>query len=455
VRIWIALAAAAMFVLAWGEVSALEPHRETGILQINPPTPYIRYSPAHVPRGRVLVVHGLDVSKEVMQLISAALADGGFEVYAIDLPGHGDSPVPFDATIAEKAIRNVLAQVGDDSIVLGHSLGAALLLDLSDDQHFTTMVLLSPPPIPIADIRAKRTLVISGAFDVGRIREFAPLIANAGQNTEWWQLQWGGHSSSIFNPIHIRHIVDWLGGDGSNTRTLARLVWITMLFISGAVVGIGLMPGRDLKETPVSMPTALVRYVAACCVSVLILKVAVPMAWLHLFATDYLVSFLLLTGLALWVQQRNSLRLRPAAILKAAAAAAFVIVVLGLIAGSHILHITLANRRWWRLPWIALAGLPLLLFDELTIRTIYPRWKSIGVALITRALLWAFLLTGVLLLNRNDAFLVLIAHLMVLFWILLWFATGVVHRHTEDPFAAALFAALVQGWAFAAWFVTI
>jgi len=454
VRIWIALAAA-MFLFAWAEVFALEPQRESGILQISPPTPYLRYVPANGLRGRVLVVHGLDVSKEVMQFISAALADGGFEVYAIDLPGHGDSPAPFDTALAEQAIRNALAQIGDDSIVLGHSLGAGLLLDLSGDHYFSAMVLLSPPPIPMADIRAKRTLVVSGAFDVGRIREFTPMVTNAGQNIESWQLAWGGHSSSIFNPIHIQHIVDWLGGDGGKTRTLARLIWITVMFISGAVVGIGLMPGKDLQEKPVFIPTALVRYVAACCVAILILKVIAPLAWLHLFATDYLVSFLLLTGLVLWVQQRNSLRLSPAAILKASAAAAFVIVVFGFIAGSHVLHITLSNRRWWRLPWLTLAGLPLLISDELTTRAIYPRWKSIGVALITRALLWAFLLIGVLLLNRHDAFLVLIAHLMALFWILLWFATGVVHRHTQDPFAAALFASLVQGWAFAAWFVTM
>ena len=186
----------------------------------------------------------------------------------------------------------------------------------------------------------------------------------------------------------------------------------------------------------------------------LLLKLVVPLAWLRLFATDYLVSFTLLTGLVLLVQQRKAPRLNAIAILKAAAAAAFVIVVFGLIGGSHVLHVTLSNR-WWRLPWITLAGLPLFLSDEMTIRTIYPRWKSLGVALITRVLLWAFVVSGVLLLNRNDAFLVLIAHLMALFWIVLWFATDVVYRHTQDPFAAAVFAALVQGWAFSAWFVTI
>ena len=147
--------------------------------------------------------------------------------------------------------------------------------------------------------------------------------------------------------------------------------------------------------------------------------------------------------------------MNPTAILKAAAAATFVIVVFGFIAGSHILHTALSNGRWWRFPCIVLAGLPLFTFDELSIRKIHPRWKSIGVALITRALLWAFLIVGVLILNREAAFLALISHLIVLFWLALWFATNVVYRHTRDPLAAAFCAALVQGWAFAAWFVTI
>ena len=138
--------------------------------------------------------------------------------------------------------------------------------------------------------------------------------------------------------------------------------------------------------------------------------------------------------------------------MKAIAAAVFIIG-LGLIAAAPILHMSLSDGRWWRFPFIAAAGLPLFLFDETTIRKIHPQWVSIGMAVITRTVLWASLMTGVLLLNRDAAFLVLIAHLMVFFWIALWFGAYVVHRHTQDSFAAALFAALVQGWAFAAWFV--
>jgi hypothetical protein len=55
--------------------------------------------------------------------------------------------------------------------------------------------------------------------------------------------------------------------------------------------------------------------------------------------------------------------------------------------------------------------------------------------------------------NRQAAFLLLLTHLIILFWIFLWFAAGLVRRRT-DPFAAALFAAILQGWLFAALFIT-
>ena len=62
---------------------------------------------------------------------------------------------------------------------------------------------------------------------------------------------------------------------------------------------------------------------------------------------------------------------------------------------------------------------------------------------------------SVLLLNESRSFLVLIMHLIVVFWLVLWWLAGFVHRATAEPAAAALFAALVQGWAFSALFVTI
>jgi hypothetical protein len=186
---------------------------------------------------------------------------------------------------------------------------------------------------------------------------------------------------------------------------------------------------------------------------------------LNLFATDYLVGFLLLSGLVLILSLRfsesgDSTSLfhgfwSGKGVIRAVGAATFVIVIFGFVIGSRLVHTTLTDGRWWRFIVIVLAGLPLFVYDELITRRLVPNWPALATALITRGLFLAFLLTGVLTFNREKAFLVLIVPLIVGFWIGLWFVTGVVHRNTREPFSAALFAAIVQGWAFASVFVTI
>jgi pimeloyl-ACP methyl ester carboxylesterase len=459
VRIWIAAAAAAVFALAAGAYSRLQPASTTGILPTNPPTPYIHTYTTYdlgaqgdISRLRVLVVHGLDSSKDTMQLISEALTDSGFDVFNIDLPGHGDSTVRFDAALARETLRAVVEQL-KPGIVLGHSMGAGLLLDLAGDQHFSTMVLLSPPPISVSEIQADRVLLITGAYDIGRVRQFAARTNDLGSpHIEWWNLRWAGHSSAIFNPVHVRRIVEWLGGDATKVRTASRLIAIAAMLICAVVFGVTALPGRKIEIRTMPLPLTIVRYIAAAGAAILILRFFVPLAWLRLFATDYMISFLFLAGLILWIQLPRRPELHFANLVQATAAATFIISI-GLIAAAPILHMSLSDGRWWRFPFIAAASLPLFLFDETTIRRIHPLRLSNTMAVITRAVLWAGLITGVLLLNRDVAFLVLIAHLMVFFWIALWFGAYVVHRHTQDPFAAALFAALVQGWCFAAWFI--
>jgi pimeloyl-ACP methyl ester carboxylesterase len=390
-----------------------------------------------------------------MRLLSNALADGGFDVYNIDLPGHGTSSKPFEASLARDTIRAVAAQIQPD-IVLGHSLGAGLLLDLAGDQHFSTMVLLSPPPIAVREIRADRVLVTTGAWEIERIREFAPLIKDLGDpRIEWWNLQWAGHSAAIVNPVHLARIVQWLNGTAQIPRTWGRLIAVAVMLVAAITLGIALIPGHPIKPALIPIPATLVRLIAACTAATVILRFNIPLAWLRLFATDYLISFVFLTGVVLWLLAPRWPEITLANTATAVAAAAFTIGVVGLIAASPVLHMSLSNGRWWRFPFIAAASFPLFFFDEHTIRKIHPRWLSLATAIVTKVLLWAFLIAGVLLLNRSAAFLFMIAHLMVFFWLALWFGASVVHRHTQDAFAAALFAALVQGWAFAAWFVLI
>ncbi len=462
-RLGVQLLAVVIFGLAWIQSSALEPKYESGVLPIDPPTPYIHYFGPSSPPGRILVVHGLDVSKETMHLISAALADGGFEVYNIDLPGHGDSTARFQTDLAEQAISRAKVFLGEKTIVLGHSLGAGLLLDLAANEHFSKMVLLSPPPLSIAEIRADRVLIVTGKIDIPRIRRFVPIAADIGESkVESWLLPWGAHSAPIFNPVHIRHIVEWLGGDGPRTRTGTRILWIVLMLGAAVLFGVSFLPGRKSQSIEVPINKVLIVYVIAFSSALFVLKFVRPLSWLRLFATDYLVGFLLIGGLVLLslcvsavptVINHKETEKGPRRFFSVVIAAAFVIAIPGLLIASQVIHMSLSGGRWWRFPIIMLLGIPLFLSDELTIRRIQPRWKSDTIALLTRGLLLAFILTGVLTFNRENDFLVLIVPLIVIFWIALWLAAGVVHRNTHSPIAAAFFSALVQGWAFAAWFV--
>jgi pimeloyl-ACP methyl ester carboxylesterase len=507
-RLWLQLLAAAIFLLAFKQSSALGPKTESGILPIDPPTPYIRFFSGEPPKGKVLVIHGLDASKEVMQFISKAFADGGFEVYAIDLPGHGDASAGFQIDLAEQTIRNARTHLGDIDIVLGHSLGAGLLLDLAETERFSTLVLLSPPPLPISEIHADHVLIATGAIDIPRIRSFAPVAADiAGHHVESWILPWGAHAAPILNPIYVNRIVDWAGGTGGSTRTAERMMWLAVMFVAAVGFGAAALPGRSREARVSPVRDTLIRYILASGAALAVLKFINPLHWLRLFATDYLIGFVFVAGLTLlagWALHKKSqagqspprpgrgvataagrfvqesqlldqqhpgasrrsssaeegtsthnLTLRANAYFVAAIASVFVIVVLGFVVSSQALHMSLSAGRWWRFPCIVLAGLPLFISDELMIRGTQSRAKSLVLGIATRALFLAFMLTGVLLLDRRNAFLVMIAPLIAVFWIGLWLATGVVHRHTRSPVAAALFAATVQGWGFAAWFVTI
>jgi hypothetical protein len=236
------------------------------------------------------------------------------------------------------------------------------------------------------------------------------------------------------------------------------MFWLATMFSGAVAFGVALIPGRSVEPVKTPVAEVLVCYVVACGISLVMLKIVNPVAWIRLFVTDYLIGFLFITGCVLLGARAKARDYITASnltgLLKGLAAAAFVVVVLGKIVSSHVLHASLSDGRWWRFPFIVLAGLPLFLSDELFIRRLHPRWKSAAIAILTRILLLAFLLTGALSLNREDAFLVLIAPLVAALWLALWFAAGVVHRYTQDPIAAAVFAAIVQGWAFAVWFVT-
>ena len=171
VRLLLAVVLILVLIGAAVAYERLPGQRESGTFDTSPPTPYFRYTPAGSSRGRILAVHGLNASKNVLNILAYALSDAGFEVFSIDMPGHGDSATAFNAMRARDAVDQVFERLAPDT-VLGHSLGGSLLLDVMHERHVKNMVLFSPAPVPLESIQADRMLVLVGQFDPPRLRSF-------------------------------------------------------------------------------------------------------------------------------------------------------------------------------------------------------------------------------------------------------------------------------------------
>src|SRR5262249_15694215 len=121
--------------------------------------------------------------------------------------------------------------------------------------------------------------------------------------------------------------------------------------------------GLSIPDLPDILFTDLiVLYVVAGGAACLLSGVIVVTRWLQLFATDYLIGFLLIAGLVVCLR-RPWFQFAKEPLLRAVLAAIYVIVVPGFLVFSQFAHMTLSDGRWWRFPIIAAAGLPLFLAD--------------------------------------------------------------------------------------------
>jgi hypothetical protein len=464
VRRLLAIGLLLTFVAAAAAYSRLPGTREAGVFDVEPPTPYFHYSNGGQPRRRLLVVHGLGGNKDMLNLLGYGLADAGIDVYSIDLPGHGSSSRPFNAVGAEEVVRQVFHRLGPDTNVLGHSLGATLALDLAHEEHIENLVLFSPAPIPVETILSPRILMFQGEADLAPILAFTPeLRAKAGAPMEFHEVAGAGHTSAPSDAAVIAQVAAWLGGDTTTLHTSTRQSLLLVMLATSAAFGIVLLQSIP-KPVSATKPATLegktfIAYIGAAATAATALAFIPVAGWLGLLASDDLMGFVALTGLFLCVfalpagaLRRSFQSLGP--VLVAMAAVVYIIAVPLRLVISEYMQLRLTGERQLLFAAMTALALPLFLADELLIRPIRPKWKAVLAMLLTRTLLGAIAFSGALHWGRGSLFLGLMMDSVIYFWIGLWFVGSLVHWRTKDPLATALFMATLQGWLFAALFVT-
>jgi pimeloyl-ACP methyl ester carboxylesterase len=128
-----------------------------------------------------VLIHGLDSSRETWCGTLATLASRGYPAVALDLRGHGESPLgPIDDFSAESLALDVLAAIRSfrfekGAVLVGHSMGGRVAMRAAalDAAAAAPERLLSSVVIEDMDVRARRPVAPPSAAEAEALGRFA------------------------------------------------------------------------------------------------------------------------------------------------------------------------------------------------------------------------------------------------------------------------------------------
>ncbi|HEX4942795.1 MAG TPA: alpha/beta hydrolase [Usitatibacteraceae bacterium] len=160
----------------------------------------------------VVFVHGAALDHSVWQWQSRHLANHGFSVLAVDLPGHGRSPGTLRTSVealADWVAAFIEAACVDQAHVVGHSMGSLVALDtaLRHPQRVAKLVLLGasvPMPVGEAFLAAAKD-DSPAAFDMQTVWGHARLSALAASPVPGASLAMAGRWLTARSHAGVQH----------------------------------------------------------------------------------------------------------------------------------------------------------------------------------------------------------------------------------------------------------
>lgn len=174
-----------------------------------------------MPRGAVLLLHGLTDSPYSLRSVGEHLAVGGFEVVGLRLPGHGTAPsglLGFRVEDMQAAVRLAMrdlhaAGAGRPVTIVGYSNGAALAVDYA-------LAALDDPALP----RPAGLVLVSPAIAVSKFAVVGLLKTGLSSVPGFERAAWEGIGTE-FDPYKYMSFSFHAAGETYRlTRALARNV---------------------------------------------------------------------------------------------------------------------------------------------------------------------------------------------------------------------------------------
>jgi pimeloyl-ACP methyl ester carboxylesterase len=163
-------------------------------------TPAIHLFPkASGPRPVALLAHGVTASKETLFRFGEALAMAGFDCYAVDLPGHGESRLRFSGTEIVAQMGLIMKALGRVYVFVGHSMGAGAGQASVRNGDLSPKLFIAAGANPSLGEHGPSLLLLAGKFEelhppsVLRERSDAHLVVSP----------WSDHALEIWDPCLV------------------------------------------------------------------------------------------------------------------------------------------------------------------------------------------------------------------------------------------------------------
>ena len=301
--------------------------------------------PAPLPRDErppaVVLAHGFAGDRIVVSSLARRLAQNGYAVLALDLRGHGANrnPAPDgrarpdwlsqDLTAAVEYLRGSPSVDGSRIALMGHSMGAAAVLDFATrDSGIDGVVAISGAQTLIGPYRPPNVLFLYASADPAALQGRATALAGDlagvdpaedgktygdmahGTAVRLEEVPGADHLTIIFSTSAASRILQWLDAVFRVDRSSAppsdlsdpRLPPLAGA-MAGALVllaGVGWVCGRlahGLEDRPARGGAAgLAMLAAGLLVAMTVLAVGVPAAFLSLEVGDVMVSLFAVAG---------------------------------------------------------------------------------------------------------------------------------------------------------------
>jgi pimeloyl-ACP methyl ester carboxylesterase len=459
------------------------------------------------PIGSAIVLHGLSADRRVMMYLGSDLAGHGLRTYLLDLAGHGDNTDPFSfpraeqcAAVAIDSLMRTGAINPRTTILLGHSMGGAIVVRMADHDPVAATIALSPAPMTLPQRMPSNLLVITGGYDLWPVKRQADALADAagGDRTassdfaeqrafQLVILPYATHTSVLLDRgvahrselwamqalfpkipadtlalnLDLATYETFVPGRRRLAGAVLGLIGLAFLFPFALTIAsklAGPVPEDSSSARP-SRALAAVEGAAGALLAVFILSLGTPLRFLHLYAGGYLASLLLIDGLFLlalnWKAARTSWSPRARPIFAAALLGFATFLAVGAWLNWQLADMWMNAPRWLRFAELLPIAYIFCFAEEVVLGLVgigKRRALRYAISLTLRLELWLACLLAYFRLANGEILILILVVALAVFSVLQRLAADALRARTGSATAAALFGAILTAWFVAAIF---